>query len=223
MKCEKIKIELPGLLWGELNEEEHKRVLEHISVCETCREEWKGLKSAEAVMQELKEVAPQKELQFITAKANQKRKTTWEWIFRPGVLQWGIATGLILIALWISKPNFSYQDGQFKFAFGRSETVVTTLDTTALAQKLQAERIETLKLVSTIMKEQSEEQRRDFTITLAAFARDLERQRQEDLNWVGMGLKGVERNSQANFMKTNMILEGVLRNASFTKSDTMEK
>ena len=222
MKCEEFKLELPGLLWGELNEDERNRALKHISQCESCRREWMDLKSAEAVMNELGEEEPSSEPVFILHHSGGIVRKIWDWVSAPGVLRWGMAAALVIIALWVVKPSVSYREGDFNLAFGPGANAAD-YDEGALEQRLQSERLETLRLVSQILKEQSEEQRRDFNLSLTAFAQELEKQRRNDLTWMRTGLSGVQKNSQEGLMMTNFMIEDLMKRAAFSGNDTIRR
>ena len=222
MKCEEFKLELPGLLWGELNEEERERALKHISQCESCRREWMELKNAEAVMTELGDEEPSSEPVFILHDSGSVISKIRDWISALGALRWGLAAAIVLIALWAVKPNILYQNGDFNFAFGQVEKAVS-YDENALEQKLQSERLETLRLVSQILKEQSEEQSSDLRTTFITFTRELEKQRRSDLTWMKMGLNGVQRNSRESLMMTNLMIEDFIKKASFNKNDSLRR
>ena len=222
MKCEKFKMELPGLLWGEINQEEREELLKHLAQCEDCRNEWKELKNTETVMLELGDENPSSEPVFIQPKSESVVVKIWDWISAGSALKWGLAAAVIIALLWIAKPSVYYKDGDFQLSFGAPPTPAA-IDLTAVEQKLKADRLETLKLVSQIIKEQNEEQRRDFNLKLATFASELEKQRRLDLAWMQTGLTGVQKSSRENYIKTNMFIEGLIRNAAYQKNDSLRR
>jgi len=215
MKCEEFKMELPALLFGELSEGEREKLLKHIAECDECRREWKAMKSAEAVMMELGEEDPPTEMVFVEDKSFRVWRKTKEWLFAPAAVRWGLAAAAVLVALWITKPSISYKDGDFTLAFGKSAQ--TEEDAASeIENLLQNERMETLKLVSDMLTDYSEDQRREYTLTLTAFARELERKRQYDLKWMETGLQDIQNYSQTGIMQTNMVIEDLVKNASYS-------
>lgn len=216
MKCEIIKLELPGLLWGELSESEREEVLKHLSSCESCRNEWKELKAVEAVMADVGEENPPSDLVFLE---NPHKPgiidKIWRWITAPGVPQWGFAAAVVMIALAIAKPSVSIGDGGFSLTFAGRIPAQSIYTQAELDAKLELQKAETLKLVADAMELASDEQRRDFTLTFAAFARDLEKQRQEDITWMQTGMTNIQRSSQTDIMRTNRVVEDLIKTASY--------
>lgn len=222
MKCEEIILELPALLYGELSEDERERLMSHISGCQDCRNEWEEMKTTEAVMMELGEEEPPESIVFIAENTPRFRAKLLKLIQPRNALKWGLAAAAALVVLWIFKPSVSLKDGDFRLAFGR-RAPVESVSAAAIEERLQAERIETLKLVSRLLVEQSEEQRRDYTLTLTEFARSLERQRRDDLRLIGSGLENVNKNSQVGLYMTNMRMEDLIKNASYDSNYNMGK
>jgi len=219
MKCEEVKLEFPGLLWGELSEEEREKVLKHLSGCESCRREWKELKAAEAIMTELPDEEPPSDLVFVAPPSKSGLLVKfWEWVNAPGVQRWGFAAAMVLIGLAIAKPSVTVGDAGFTLAFGSSQVQNVQLADSAIEQRLLAERLETLKMVSDVIQQASEEQRRDYTLTLASFARDVERQRQQDINWMQTGMTNIQRSSQTDIMKTNRVLDDIIKTAGYQRT-----
>ncbi len=222
MKCEEIILDLPSLLYGELSEDERERLMSHISGCQDCRDEWEEMKTTEAVMMELGEEEPPESIVFIAENTPRFRAKLLKLIQPRNALKWGLAAAAALVVLWIFKPSVSLKDGDFRLAFGR-RAPVESVSAAAIEGRLQAERIETLKLMSRLLVEQSEEQRRDYTLTLTEFARSLERQRRDDLRLIGSGLENVNKNSQVGLYMTNMRMEDLIKNASYDSNYNMGK
>lgn len=222
MKCEEVKLELPGLLFGELSESERERLLSHISKCDGCRREWNELKSTEAVMMELGEEEPPADMVFIAKESEKVWKKALDWLFAPGGVRWGFAAAMVLVALWVAKPNISYKEGGFSLSFGRIEPV-ETIASAAIEKQLQADRLETLRLVSQMLAENSENQQREYNLALASLARDLDLRRHDDLRWMETSLTDIQRNSHAAFRQNNMMIEDLIKNASFSGSNVRRR
>jgi len=219
MNCKDAKIEMPGLLFGEISETERERLMKHITGCKDCKREWSELKATEAVMLELGEEEPPRDIVFVN---EEKPAPVWQrvldFVLGPGVPRWGFAIGMVIIAMWIAKPNVSVKDGSFALAFGKTQPA-KTMPQQDIQELLRQERLETLQMVSGLLDQNNEEMRRDYTLTLAAFARDLDRQRTNDLTWMQTGLTDVQRNTEAGFRQTNMVIEDLLKNASLKNGD----
>jgi|GEM_PF-1526466 len=223
MNCEECKLELPGLLWGELTPENREAAMKHLAECPSCKKEWQEFKATASVMNELTEENPLREIVFIERKPKVSiLNKLWHWVISPGAPQWALAAAILLIALAIAKPTFMVKEGRFSFAFGQIEspeaapiTAIPQITAADVDQRLQQERAETLKLVADVLQKSSEEQRRDFTLTLTAFARDLEKQRQQDLTWMTTGMQSIQRSSQTDIMRTNRVVEDLIKTASY--------
>jgi len=214
MKCEDVRIELPGLLFGEVSENERNELLKHLNVCGGCRQEWVEIKGTEAAMLELGDENPPADIVFVADEPAFSWKKLSGRLFSPGFARWGIAAALILIALWIAKPGFTVGEGKFTVAFGGNNGIQKKELAENLNTLLQQERLETLRMVTQLQQDNMENLRREYTLTLAAFARDLDRQRSTDLQWIEIGFQDLQRNSEANIMRTNMVIEDILKNAS---------
>jgi len=144
----------------------------------------------------------------------------WEWINAPGVQRWGFAAAMVLIGLAVAKPSITVGSGGFNLAFGVYPVQNVQLTDSAIEQKLKVERMETLRMVSEVIQQASEEQRRDYTLTLASFARDVERQRMQDINWMETGMTNIQRSSQTDIMKTNRVLDDIIKTAGYQRTGT---
>jgi hypothetical protein len=217
MKCEQVKLELVSLLFSELAEDERERLMTHISQCPACRKEWVELKSTEAVMAGLKDEEPQSDLVFVNEQPSVRFRNILNWIFSPPVVRWGIAAAIIALGIWLAKPSFNYDHNSLTLVFGKAKPA-ETLTYAQVDELINREREETIKLVSQMLNEGSEKQRNEYTIMLAALARDFDRRRLNDLDQIESGLLDVQRNSQVGIAHTNLILSDLIKNASYSNA-----
>jgi len=235
MKCEQIRPELPALLWGELSASEREEALAHLSTCASCRSEWREFQAVHSIMLELKDENPPADIVFLQKPSRfLALEKFWKWLYAPGAIQFGLAAAIILIALWAVDPNIRYEKGDFSFNFGKSvpqiaqvqpDSVIKPIASVASAPDtstpvdipalMKSESEQTLRMVADLLQKSSEDQRRDYALTLAAFARDMERQRQQDIAWMQTGLTTVQRSSQTDIMRTNRTIEDLIKNASY--------
>lgn len=209
MKCEEVQLNLPGLLFGELAPAEKERLLSHLEACPGCRQEWQELKATRSILAELPDEKPPSELVFVSRSKTRAWPQVKNWLTAPGVVRWGFTAALVLIALSLAKPDLSYRDGDFALTFGRGAKVDLG-PTQVLAEQLQAERVETLLLVSQLLAENAAQQRQEMAYTLAALFRDLDRRWQNNLLRVEKGLEDVHRSSQFEIMRTNLMIEDLI-------------
>jgi len=222
MKCENVKTELPGLLFGEVSQDERERLLAHIAQCEECRREWGELKATEAIMLDWKEEEPPRDLVFVAERKEPAWKKVFNYVLAPGVPRWGFAAAALIIALAVAKPSFTVKDGSFNFAFGGAPVPprLSGVDNSALQSALASERQQTLQMVSELLQANNEEMRRDYTLTLVAFAQDLDRRRSSDMQLFQTGLNDVmQRSTEASIAQTNLFLEDLLKKASLNNGE----
>lgn len=218
MKCEDVRTEFPGLLFGEASEGEREELMKHISVCEGCREEWRELKSTEAMMLELGDEDPPESYVIVSQEPSFSWEKITNFMFAPGSARWAFAASFLLLALWLAKPNLTISGSGFSIGFGGSGNMQKEVLSETMSNLLLGERVETLKMVSQLLDEDVENLRREYTLTLAAFARDMDRQRTSDLQWFETGLRDLQRSSEANIMHTNMVIDDLIKNSSIQRA-----
>lgn len=211
MKCEEVQLNLPGLLFEELAPAEKERLLSHLEACPGCRQEWQELKATRSILAELPDEKPPSELVFVSRGKTRIWSQVKGWLTAPGIVRWGLAAALVLVALSLAQPNLSYRDGDFALTFGRGSKNLLR-STQALAEQFQAERVETLLLVSQLLAENAAQQRQEMAYTLAVLFRDLDSRWQNNLLRVEKGLEDVHRSSQFEIMRTNLMIEDFITN-----------
>ena len=222
MNCDDVKKEMPSLYFGEASEDEREKLMAHIAKCPVCKQEWEDIRTTDSVMAEYNDEEPPNAMVFIAERPADKFGKIFSLLNFSGGLKWAAAAAVFALGLWIVKPSVSYEKGSFKLAFGAPKPAVPA-GYADFEERIKMGKLETLKLVAQMITEESQNQRRDFTLTLAEFARSIDKQRKNDLDWIETGLKGVQRNTQAGIMMTNIMIEDLIKNASYSGSEAKGK
>jgi hypothetical protein len=219
MKCEKMDQYLVSLLYGELEPEEEKQVKAHLKSCTGCRNAFKELQKTSSVLEQWEDESPRTSFVFVEEKTSRWQ----EWKKSLGSMSWGrrlalgVPAGVLALLVLFSLLSFKaeFQQGQWSFSFGSARESKTSLTQEQLIQALSTMQAETLEQVAQMVKESEMQQRRENTLTLAQFARDLEERRQEDLRMMGQGLEGLHRTTQGRLNQTQSVLNDLIQLAGY--------
>ena len=219
MKCDDMPQRLVTLLYGELEPEEEKQIKAHLKACPACRQVYEELRGTSRVLQKWEDVAPKMNLVFVQEPVS--RWKTWKEKYRQ--LDWGrrLALGvpvlavLLFISLTVLNFRARYEGGEWNVAFSLIPQREQGYSEEQLAEALNQSQQETLVLLSRMIEEGEYRQRREFTLMLAQFAQDLEKQRRQDLWVMGQGLEGLQRATEGQFSQTNDVLSDLIRLTSY--------
>ena len=219
MKCESMEQDLVSLLYGELEPEEAKRIHKHLKDCPSCNQAYEALQSTSKILQKWEDVTPRMNLVFVDESASR-----WKlFIEKIQQLSWGrrLALGVPAVAavifLFLGVLNFraGHEDGKWNVAFSLVPQKEQTFQEERFVEALKNMQSENMMLVSKMIEESEIRQRRESTLTLAEYARELERQRQEDLRMVGQGLEGLQRTTNGRFQQHSNVLDNIIRLTSY--------
>ncbi len=210
MKCDQVKLELPGYMFDELTAAEKKMIEEHLKDCRACRAELADLRQAREIIQSVP-LRPVMPVPAPTAKLSSGKHSHPIWMWTA---KWAIAAAIVGFALMLVRPNVSLSREGFAFNTGM-RTADQPLLTESVQDALDQNRLETLMMVSQILAQNSVEQRRETMLTMAALSKDLGQQRRNDLEWIETGLNEVQRSSRESMLRTNMILDDLIKNTHF--------
>lgn len=217
MKCKEMPEHLVSLLYGELETEEAKQVRSHLKTCPSCKEAFQELQSTSKLLQQWEDVSPDMNLVFVKESAShwsavKERISDLGWGKRLALGVPAVAVALLLI---MSLINFKleYTDGNWNMAFSLLPQKSTQTQFTQLAETYSDMQSETLNFVKQMIDESERRQQRESALTLAQFAVDWERRRQDDLRVLGQGLEGLHINTQARFNQTDEVINRVIHAA----------
>lgn len=219
MKCNELSHQLVSLLYGEMNTEEVKKIQAHLKSCPSCQEAFQELKSTSKLLAKWEVEIPK--LNFVFVNESVSRWKTW--IAKLADLSWGrrLAVGIpvfaaaVLILLAVFNFQAEYREGQWNVSFSLFPGKQNGNQEQIFAQALEQKQQETLLLISKMIKDSEYRQRRESTLTLAQYAQEIERQRQEDLRLVGESLVGIQRNTEGRFHQTNDVINDLIRLTSY--------
>ena len=218
MKCEQMEEQLVSLLYGEIDEEEAKRIKAHLKSCASCRKVYKELQGTTEILDRWEVESPKLNFVFVRHTAS-----WWSGIKeRIAQMGWGrrLAVGvpalalLFIVSLALFNFRASYEQGSWNFSFSLAPQKQAAFNEAQLAELLRQSQDEMLILMAKMIDESESRQRRESTLTLAQFAQTLERQRKEDLRMMGQGLEGLYRTTEGGFIRTNEVLSDLIRQAS---------
>ncbi len=210
---------LASLLYGELEPEEAKRIKAHLKACSSCRKVYQELQDTSKLLQKWEDGTPKMNLVFVHESASR-----WKaWKEKITQLGWGhrLALGVPALAvfslIFLAVLNFraSYRGGEWNVAFSLIPRRDQDYSEEQFAEALSQSQQETLVILSKMIEEDEYRQRREFTLTLAQFAQDLEKQRRQDLRIMGQGLEGLHRSTEGRFNQTSDVLNDLIRLTSY--------
>ena len=219
MKCKDMPQHLVSLLYGEIEPEEAKKIKTHIKSCVSCGKAFQELKTTSKLLQKWEDETPSMKLVFVGESAS--RWKTWKE--KVTGLSWGrrLALGVpalavfILIGLAALNSHISYREGEWDVAFSLIPIARQPKQEQILLDAIDQKQQETLLLVSRLIEDSEYRQRRETALTLAQFAQDIEKQRQQDLRMVGLSLEGFQRTTEGRFHQTSDMLNDLIRLTSY--------
>ena len=219
MKCEDMPQHLVSLLYGELQPDEEEKIKTHIESCASCRKAYQELESTTGILEKWEDEKPKLSLVFVNEPVSR-----WKtWLEKLNSLSWarrfalGVPAFAALVLVFLAVLNFriSHREGEWSIAFGLIPPRPPSNQEQVFAAALDQQQQETLMLISKLIEESEYRQRRETALTLAQFAQDLERQRQQDLRVVGQSLVGIQRTTEGRFQQTSSVLSDLIRLTSY--------
>lgn len=219
MKCNDMPKNLVSLLYGELDPDEGKRIRAHIKTCPSCRRVYKELQSTSKLLQKWEDVTPDMNFVFVHESLSRWK----DWKEKLTQLSWGrrLAFGIpvfaagLLVFLAVLNFRVSYHEGEWNVTFSLIPKSQQPNQEQLFVEAIEQEQNETLLLISKIIEESENRQRRENALTLARFAQDQERQRQQELTMVGQSLEGFHRTTEAKFLQTSDVINDLIRLTSY--------
>ncbi len=122
MDCESVRIELPAVLYGELDGETKRRVEAHVDSCEACAAELDAHRRTLAMLDEWSVERPPASAGVRTASAPKSRRTRWARSIAIGAA----AASVAFIALTLVGARAERIDGQLVLSLGRRDARFTS-------------------------------------------------------------------------------------------------
>lgn len=214
MKCSDIKLMLMDFLYGEISDEDKALLQDHLAQCSICHDEVEALQHTSKMLQHWEDVDPRLNLVFV-----HESQSVWsrliQWLpISSKKLAYGLAIGFAIVIMLLSIANIdlSYREGHFSLKMGllpRKEIQPTSTPNDELIAQIQQQN---LQLMTTLIQQSEERQRKQVIATLTEFSRDIENRRTADLRLVGAGLDEIEKSVYTKLQKqTNNQLNNLIR------------
>ena len=204
MTCDLSKERLIGYHYDEVDPDERNAVKAHIAGCESCRLELESLRETTGVLGAWADESPDFDLVFVRDRAPFWKALVPQWgagggwrRFAAGVTL-GAAAAVLLLAFVNIQVGFT--DGALNLNVALRSSQAQQVEQDPLNRPVSLGEFasyqdQSLNLIKQLLESSEERQRRDVGFALARFAEDLDRQRQRDLQLVGLGLQGVEEST----------------------------
>jgi hypothetical protein len=219
MKCDDYKIHFMDFLYNELSAEGEGRLKEHLKICEACRREYEELSKTSVLLRAWPDEEPGASFVFVREPAgflSRLRHFIWPSEASLGKkLLAGFSTAAVAALAMAAILNFELSKTgarlDVRFSLLPRSSAAPNLDS-ALVQQL---REQNLQLINQVMLANREQQRREMARTLAQFAQEVHRQRENDLLLVGRGLEQVQQMTDTRLQRTNEVLNSLIRTTTY--------
>lgn len=212
MKPELTEERLMDYLYGECPPDEKEAIEAHLAAHPEAREKLAALSSVSHTLQAWPDEDPDLDLVFV-----RERESFWKtlipaWLTRRpwgALTAAGLATAVLLIALL--DVEMTYTDGVFTLQAGRqSASREDPLEAPVTRREFAEIQKQSLELIETMLRASEVRQRQERNTALTQLAQGLELQRQQDLQLVGQGLRGVDQSSAYRSQQTGEMLRQLL-------------
>jgi len=209
MECAEVRAYLLDFIYGELADEPRSDVAEHLASCAACRAEEASLRKTIGALGYWKEVHPKMDLIFVNQAPSFGRRilgrlsglsrAAWKVAALGGGV---IAVCLVLLALLHTELTISNGVLNVKmrlFGAKRAEMVAledqpNLIQPAATTEEGYVRQLQTMAYVmESIIYASEQRQRRDFLLTLEPIVRELQRQRQVDIEIMQQRLNVLEK------------------------------
>ncbi len=218
MKCNLTRENLMDYLYEEMGEQERVELEAHLQSCPACKNQVSEFREAVELLNLGTEETPAEKLTFVPNRGPSLRRFSWRGS-TAGHIGLAFALGALCatFVLSLSKFEFSYSDGEFSGRFG-AEThkegplaAMQPENELATRSELRSYREDAVHEVEELLRTSEERQKNEIRAVLRAFAEELQRQRRQDLEWVGQGLESYHLTNRADLQRTNQVLDRLIR------------
>lgn len=221
MKCKENSENLISLIYNELDQNEKKRLDNHLKKCASCRKIFKELQSTVNILEKWEDRSPEMNLVFVENRNSiwQKFKKKFQEFGLPMRFATAAAVFTILTVLLLSIFNFQakFSRGEWQLSFG----LVPDNNSDKLFSAKQIEQIidqsqqQTLNYFAEMIKDSEYRQQQKFNNSMINFSKYIESQRKNDLQIFNHGLEGLHQVTEEKFIHTNDVLKDLINYSSF--------
>lgn len=215
MKCNVTNEQLMDYLFAESDDQEKKKLTQHLKKCERCSSEIKELQQTVDLMAKWPAIEPAEELS-LSSKGPSPRQRLKRVLGQTGgfsrPVRWGfrLAVAAVILVLLFTRVELKYGGGQFVLSIGKSsgnEQIYPASLAVALKDVQEQNYYLTRQLI-----QDSEARQRELLLTgLENLSGKIDNRRFTDLKYVGQSLDIIQRNNEYNFDRTNSILQGLVQ------------
>lgn len=219
MSCKEMRSLLMDFLYEEISAADRELFLGHLATCKSCQQDYIDLRRTSRMLQEWEDVNPDFNFIVVNEKshwANYLKDLLAKLIPRPRKLVYGVIGSLVGIFLLLAAANteISYQSKEFKLRLGlfqKPTSATSSADYLATQRLIEQLQQENYLLMTSLIQQSEARQRKEMASAFIQLRQDIERQRIEDLNLVGLGLDNIERNTYHRIQKTDNSLNEFIR------------
>jgi len=220
MKCKENPEKLISLIYDEINEDEKKRLLEHIKSCNSCKKQYEELMYTKEILDTWEDKDSEMNLVFA-----QKPEPWWKRVSDnikavslPKRFALTFSAAMVCLFLLLSIFNFRAQkiNGNWNISlslFPQKHMSRSNINS-AVQEAIKNSQQETIQLVSELLDESQYQQKVEFTQTLNSYAEQLQSQRLNDLRLFYQDLAGLHRETENNFSQTRHVLNDLVEYTS---------
>lgn len=218
MNCSELKPLFVDFIYDEISDEDRQLFEAHLAHCESCQQQLAALQNTSHVLQRWEDVDPDFNVVMVSEKVSwftQVKERVRQLFPRPAKFGYAVAYAVVgvLLLLAIANTEISYRQGEFKMSMGLfSRSVTPKQAENALTQEfIDQWRKENYYLMSSLIQQSEERQRKERTSEILRLRQDLAQQRIEDLNLVGLGLDNIEQNTFRQLKRTDTNLNELMQ------------
>lgn len=215
MKCNVTNEQLMGFLFAESDDQEKRKLTQHLKKCERCSSEIEELQQTVDIMAKWPAIQPSEELSLSPEKLQPRRRIR-EALSLPGgisrPIKWGmrLAVAAVILVLLLTRVELRYGSGQFVLSIG-NPAGAEQIPPTSLAVAIKDAQEQNYYLTRQLIQESEARQRELLLTGLENLSDKIDNRRLSDLKYVGESLDIIHRNNEYNFDRTNTLLQGLVR------------
>ncbi len=228
MNCDISKELLVSYFYDEMVDEEKTEFENHLAHCSTCQSELEMLGQTTGALKVCPDEEPHLDLHFIQERTGilsvfKPKLPTAVWARTAFGLTASVAVVLLLLALVNFEAGYSNGDFSMRVSFlPRPDTVAQQTENrfTEPVSRREFEnwKMDTYRLIENVVTDVEFRQRNENQATLTRFARDVEAQRRQDLQFLGRGFETLQVSSENRFRETDAILNELILQARSTRN-----
>jgi len=229
MKCKEIQAQMVAYLFEEIEPTLKEKLECHLKDCPSCRAELESLQRTTEALQRWPDLEPEGRLIFVEREPLSlwSQILTGVWVrrlfSRRSLSKLAVGVAVAMAVLFALSAEVSYQGGEFSFRTGwkkspQESTPVISPEVVDLLRQFQQEiQRENLYAMRRLIEESEQRQQEALWLALTGLAKELERQRLEDLKLISENLGWLQHRTEKQIGQTNTLLRGLLEYASMSQ------